>query len=66
MLNPHLHEGASAAQASGQDFALVCNEPSHIHIPRPSRLNRASLAQPASEIEPPIVVPLDLAVEQAA
>ena len=63
-LNPQLHEGALAARASGLD--LVCTEPSHIHIPRPSRLNRGSLAQPASEIKPPVVVPLDLGGEQAA
>ena len=63
-LNPHLHEGAAAAQAS--DLDLVSTEPSHIHIPRPSRVNRAGLARPVDEIEPPVVVPLDLAVEQAA
>ena len=65
-LNPHLHEGAPADQPSQLHPFVVSSEPSHIHIPRPSRLKRASLAQPASEIEPPMVVELDLASEQAA
>lgn len=64
MLNPHLRQAAHNPCHSASEAA--CVEPSHIHIPRPSRLARAVLGQPASEIEPPVVVQLDLAAEQAA
>jgi hypothetical protein len=49
-------------QAIGQDLAAV--EPSHIHIPRPSRVKQSSIA-PRDDAAP-VPVQLDLALEQAA
>jgi hypothetical protein len=49
-------------QAIGQDLAAV--EPSHIHIPRPSRVRQPIIAQRDDDASVP--VQLDLALEQAA
>jgi hypothetical protein len=46
--------------------SLVAAEPSHIHIPRPSRLRRAVLADDAADEAEPLRLKLDLALEHAA
>ena len=62
MLNTQVREVIEARRAAGPDTART--EPSHIHIPRPSRVRQASVSQ--REDGDAVPVQLTVAVEEAA
>jgi hypothetical protein len=61
LTNTHLRAAAAAPRPSSSDVAA--GEPSHIHIPRPSRL-RPAVADP--EVELPATAQRELAWDEAA
>ncbi len=62
MLNPHPRQPVAAGLPRGTDVSTP--EPSHIHIPRPSRLQPAVLRQPNQESQ--ATAQVEPALEQAA
>ena len=62
MSDTKLRELIDERRAAGADAAA--DEPSHIHIPRPSRVQLTPVAQ--SEDETPVLAQLDLALDDAA
>ena len=63
MSNTPLHCPMDSATTLVVGASLAHVEPSHIHIPRPSRLNQARGQTPA---EPVIPTELDLGLDSAA
>ena len=62
MFNTDFREVTDANAATSPDFART--EPSHIHIPRPSRLRQSAVTH--CDDEAPVPAQLELALEEAA
>jgi hypothetical protein len=61
---PHISLCEVTDSCAPSTSSLVAVEPSHIHIPRPSRVRQAVVAD--VEETPSVPVQLDLAFDQAA
>jgi hypothetical protein len=61
MTHTHIREAIDASVAL--PLAMAAAEPSHIHIPRPSRVNRTPTDPDEQALVP---VPVERALEQAA
>jgi hypothetical protein len=61
MTHTHIREAIDASAAL--PLAIAATEPSHIHIPRPSRVNPTPI-DPDEQV--PVAVPVERALEHAA
>jgi len=60
MFDSQVREDTEARRATG--VALARTEPSHIHIPRPSRVRQSTVTRPDDEAQ----LTAELALEEAA
>jgi hypothetical protein len=60
VIDTRVREDIQAGRATG--LALARTEPSHIHIPRPSRVGQSTVTHPDTEAQ----VAAELALEEAA
>ena len=59
MINTRIRQVPDAREAAAADFPPT--EPSHIHIPRPSRLRPSVVTQPDDESDTPLALAVRVA-----